>query len=103
MLRIAVFSEDCKLQPLLSSALGKEFQVILESHEEKMSQLLAARSCDVAILDLDSNYASLDRRMNYCRQIATHPVPSVVMADDSLRPSAIELVQLGSHGYCRKP
>ena len=103
MLRIGVFSEDYKLQPLLSSALGKEFQVILESHEEGMSQLLTSDGCDVVILDLDSNYASLDRRMKYCREIATQPVPSVVMADDSLRASAIELVQLGSHGYCRKP
>jgi len=102
MLRIGVFSEDYKLQPLLSSALGKEFQVILESDEERMSQLLAGR-CDVVILDLDSSYASLERRMKYCRQIATHPIPSVVMADDSLRAAAIELVQLGSHGYCRKP
>jgi len=103
MLRIGVFSEDSKLQPLLSSALGKEFQVVLESHEETMSQLLTSESCDVVILDLDSNYGSLDRRMNYCRRIATHPVPSVVMADDSLRHAAIELVQLGSHGHCRKP
>ncbi len=68
-----------------------------------MSQLLTSDGCDVVILDLDSNYASLDRRMKYCLEIATHPVPSVVMADDSLRASAIELVQLGSHGYCRKP
>src|ERR1700756_2544999 len=103
MLRIGVFSEDYKLQPLLSSALGKEFQIVLESREENMSRLLASESCDVVILDLDSNYGSVDRRMDYCRRIAAHPVPSVVMADDSLRPSAIELVRLGSHGHCRKP
>lgn len=103
MLRIGCFSEDYKLQPLLSSALGKEFQIILESHEDGMSRLLAAKSCDVVLLDLDSNCSTLDRRMEYCRRIATDRIPSVVMADDSLRPAAIELVQLGSHGYCRKP
>jgi hypothetical protein len=29
MIRIALFSEDRKLQQLLSSALGKEFQIVL--------------------------------------------------------------------------
>ena len=103
MMRIGVFSEDYKLQPLLSSALGKEFQVILESHEEGITQLLSAESCDVVILDLDSNYHSVEQRMDCCRRIAEHPIPSVVMADDSLRPCAIELVQRGAHGHCRKP
>ncbi len=103
MLRIGVFSEDHKLQPLLSSALGKEFQVLLESQEDGINRMLSTGSCDVVILDLDSNYRSVELRIECCRRIAMHPVPSVVMAEDSLRPSAIELVQLGSHGYCRKP
>lgn len=103
MLRIGVFSEDFKLQPLLSSALGKDFQVVLESHEDGISRLLASQDCDVVVLDLDSNCGSLDRRMECCRRIAADRIPSVVMADDSLRPAAVELVQLGSHGYCRKP
>src|SRR5277367_1747067 len=103
MMRIGVFSEDYKLQPLLSSALGKEFQVILESHEDGIAQMLSAERCDVVILDLDSNYHSVEQRMACCRRIAEHPIPSVVMADDSLRPCAIELVQLGAHGHCRKP
>jgi DNA-binding NtrC family response regulator len=103
MMRIGVFSEDHKLQPLLSSALGKEFQVLLESHEEGITQMLSAGRCDVVILDLDSNCNSIHQRIACCRRIAEHPVPSVVMADDSLRPYAIELVQLGAHGHCRKP
>ncbi|QNI32878.1 sigma-54-dependent Fis family transcriptional regulator [Alloacidobacterium dinghuense] len=103
MMRIGVFSEDYKLQPLLSSALGKEFQVILESHEDGITQMLFAERCDVVILDLDSNYRSIEQRMACCRRIAENPVPSVVMADDSLRHAAIELVQLGAHGHCRKP
>jgi len=103
MLRIGVFSEDRKLQPLLSSALGKEFQVLLEAQEDGIALLLSSESCDVVILDLDSNCSSIEQRLAWCRRIAEQPIPSVVMADDSLRPAAIELVQLGAHGYCRKP
>jgi DNA-binding NtrC family response regulator len=103
MLRIGVFSEDHKLQSLFSSALGKEFQVIVESQEDEILRMLAANRCDVLILDLDSNYVSLDRRMSCWRRIATHTVPSVVMADDRLRASAMELVRFGANGYCRKP
>lgn len=103
MMRIGVFSEDHKLQPLLSSALGKEFQVLLESDEEGITQLLSGERCDVVILDLDSNNSAIEQRIACCRRIAEHAVPSVVMADDGLRPAAIELVQLGAHGHCRKP
>lgn len=103
MMRIGVFSEDHKLLPLLASALGKEFEVLLESREDGIIQMLSEESCDVVILDLDSNCASLERKIACCRRIAEYPMPSIVMADDSLRPAAIELVRLGAHGYCRKP
>ena len=29
--------------------------------------------------------------------------PAVVMADDGLRSTAVELVRLGAYGYCRRP
>src|SRR5215475_10926979 len=103
MMRIGVFSEDHKLQPLLASALGKEFQVLFESDEDGITRMISNEKCDVVILDLDSNCWSLQERIVQCRRIAEYPIPSVVMADDSLRPTAIELVQLGADGYCRKP
>jgi hypothetical protein len=52
MSKIGLFSQDRTLFPLLSSALGKEFQIQLESSEEAMNNLLAAGGCDVMILDL---------------------------------------------------
>ena len=103
MMRIGVFSEDHKLLPLLASSLGKEFEVLLESREEGITHMLSTERCDVLILDLDSNFGSLERKIACCRRIAEHPTPSIVMADDSLRSTAIELVRMGAHGYCRKP
>lgn len=103
MIRIGLYSEDRKLQPLLSSALGKEFQVLLESDEGAIHRLLDADACDVVILDLDSNQDSLEDRIQCCKRMVTSQVASVVMAEDSLRSTAVDLVRLGAHGYCRKP
>jgi DNA-binding NtrC family response regulator len=103
MIRIGLFSKDSKLQTLLSSALGKEFQVLLRSTEEALDQTLLAGGCDVVVVDLDSHQGLLAQRINYIRRIAGSPTPSVVMADDELRATAAELVRLGAHGYCRKP
>jgi DNA-binding NtrC family response regulator len=103
MIRIGLYSDDPKLQQILSSVLGKEFQVLLETTEEGINQLLADAACDVVILDLDSSHDSLQHRIACCRRIAGSRISSVVMADDALRATAAELVRLGAHSYCRKP
>lgn len=103
MLRIGLYSEDQKLQQILSSVLGKDFQVSLESSESGINRLLAAGGCDVMILDLDSNHDSLQERIACCRRIVGSRISSVIMADDALRATAAELVRLGAHSYCRKP
>ncbi len=103
MLRIGLYSEDQKLQQILSSVLGKDFQVSLELSESGINRLLAAGGCDVMILDLDSNHDSLEERISCCRRIVGSRISSVIMADDALRATAAELVRLGAHSYCRKP
>jgi DNA-binding NtrC family response regulator len=103
MIRIGLYSDDPKLEQILSSVLGKEFRVILEATEEGINRMLAESGCDVVILDLDSNHDSLQHRIACCRRIAGSRVSSVVMADDALRATAAELVRLGAHSYCRKP
>ncbi len=55
MTRIGLYSEDRTLQPLLSPALGKDFEVLLQSDGEGMDALIAAGNCDVMILDLYSH------------------------------------------------
>jgi len=103
MVRIGLYSEDSKLQQILSSVLGKEFQVLLEASEDGINRMLAAGGCDVMILDLDSNHTLLQQRIASCRRIVGARVSSVVMADDALRATAAELVRLGAYSYCRKP
>ena len=105
MIRIGLHSDDRTLQPLLASALGKEFQVLFESSEAGIQQLLSTGSCDVVVLDLDAKPESLKQKIESYRRIVAFRDSSVivVLADDGLRSTAAELVRLGAFGYCRKP
>lgn len=103
MVRIGLYSEDRKLLPILSSALGREFLVQLEQSEDEAARKLSLGEWDVVILDLDSNQSSLKERIASCKRIVASQVSSVVMADDSLRGAAEELVRLGAYSHCRKP
>jgi DNA-binding NtrC family response regulator len=103
MIRIALFSEDRQLQQLLSSALGKEFQVILEPDEEGIHRMFSAGACDVVVLDLDTNHGSLQERIACSKRIVASNISPVVLADDGLRSTALDLIRHGAHSYCRKP
>ncbi len=103
MIKIALYSEDRTLHTLLSSALGKEFEVILEADEDGINILRAAGDCDVMILDLHSNHDSLQDRIGCTQRLIASHVPAVIMADDALRSTAFELVRTGAFGYCRRP
>ncbi len=103
MIRIGLLSEDGALQPLLSSALGKDFRVQLALDEDDITQMTDAGELDVLVLDLSSNNSSLKERIERSRRILASQVPTVVMADDGLRSTALELVRQGAYGYCRRP
>ncbi len=103
MTRIGLYSEDRTLQPLLSSALGKDFEVLLESDGDGMDVLIAAGNCDVLILDLCSHEGSVQARVDCARRLIASNVPAILMADDSLRSTAFELVRSGAFGYTRRP
>jgi DNA-binding NtrC family response regulator len=102
-IRIGLYSDDRTLYPLLSTALGKEFQVLLESSEEGMNRLLATGGADVLILDLSSNRDSLRDRIEFFRGLIAANPPCVILADDALRLDAFELVRDGAFSYCRRP
>ncbi len=103
MIRIGLYSEDRTLHPLLSSALGKDFKVLLASGEEAMNDLVSVGGCDVMILDLYSNRDSLHDRLESSRRLIASQVPSLILAEDGLRSTAFELVRSGAFGYCRRP
>jgi DNA-binding NtrC family response regulator len=107
MIRIGLYSEDRTLQPILSSALGREFDVLLESDREEIDHMASTGDCDVIILDLNSNYGSLQgsvrERIEFSRCLIASQIPCVVLADDTLRTTALELVRQGAYGHCRRP
>jgi DNA-binding NtrC family response regulator len=103
MIKIGMYSEDRTLHTLLSSALGKEFEILIESDEDGMNLLRVAGDCDVMILDLNSKHDSLRERIDCAQRLIASQVPSIVMADDGLRSTAFELVRTGAFGYCRRP
>jgi DNA-binding NtrC family response regulator len=102
-IRIGLYSEDRTLQPILSFALGTDFEVLLESDREEMDHLVAAGDCDVIILDLNSSQGTLRDRMEFSRHVIASGIPAVVLADDALRLTALELVRDGAYGHCRRP
>lgn len=103
MIRIGLYSEDRALRLLLSSALGQEFQVLSDSSESELENLISPGDCDVVILDLNSSHDSLEERIEYSRRVIASQIPSVLMIEDDLRSIAVELVGMGAYGYCRRP
>ena len=103
MIRIGLYSEDRTLQPLLSSALGRDYEVVLQSTTQGIQQVVAAGGCDALILDLYAGAGILRLRLEGASELITTKVPAIILADDSLRTSAAELVRQGAFAYCRRP
>jgi DNA-binding NtrC family response regulator len=103
MVRLAFYSQDLKLRVLLAPALGPDFQLTVEPDGAKVKEMMSQGHCDVVILDLDSNDGSLESQIGFFEEIAESLIPVIVMADDGGRAEAVELVQRGAFGYCRKP
>ena len=103
MVTIGLYSEDRTLHALLSSALGKEFRVLLGATDDAMDDLIAAGECEVMILDLYSRRGSQQERIVSAQRLIASSLPAIIMADDSLRSTGFELVRCGAFGYCRRP
>jgi DNA-binding NtrC family response regulator len=103
MIRVALSSQDSKLQALLAPALGRDFQVTAEPTGDQLKALLWDSAFDVLLLELDSDLANVEEQVAFFDKISACGVAVVVMTDDGARPIATELVQRGAHSYCRKP
>ena len=103
MIRIGLLTDDGTLHPLLASALGKDFQVEQPATERALVSVVESGEYDVLILDLSSTAGSMGERYEIARRIIELPLPTIVLADDRLRSTAMELVRLGAFGYCRRP
>jgi DNA-binding NtrC family response regulator len=102
MIRVALHSEDIKLQPLLAPALGRDFHVISQP-DGGLKDLLWSGSVDVLLLDLDAEISNIERQVSFFDEIGECGVAVVVLTDDPSRPTAVDLVQRGAHSYCRRP
>ena len=103
MIRILLYSQDASLLALLAPTLGTEFHVTLERRMDRIRALIAEGSCDILILDLDSDSFTLQQQLDVFDEIRDFGVPVVVMTDDDGRATAMDLVQRGVYNYIRKP
>jgi DNA-binding NtrC family response regulator len=76
---------------------------MIEPRGEVVREMVEKGQCDVVILDLDSSYGPLDEQVSLYEEIASSPVAILLMADDGVRSTALELVQRGAFGYLHKP
>jgi DNA-binding NtrC family response regulator len=103
VIRVGLFTQDCALQPLLSSGMGNEFQFLVESSETGIRSVLRDAGCTVIILDLNSHEGPLKERIDSGRRLIATEATVLVLADDVLRVTANDLVRCGAFGYCRRP
>ncbi|UWZ83070.1 sigma-54 interaction domain-containing protein [Occallatibacter riparius] len=91
------------MQLLLASATGKEFQFFLGQDEEEIRELLEDRPCDVVILDMNSHQDGVQDRIECGKRLMAEGITLVILADDSMRATASDLVRQGAYGYLRRP
>jgi DNA-binding NtrC family response regulator len=104
MIKVGLYSEDRTLHPLLSSALGKDFQLRHEVNEEGIKDLVTVGNCDVLLLDLHSTRdGGLQERIESARRFIGLRVPAVIMADEDIYAKAYDFIVTEAFGYCRRP
>lgn len=103
MIRVLLYSKDCKLSLLLAPALGSGFEVTHESDAERTKDLLFEGQSDVLLFDLDPADISLDHQIQLCDEMREGDAAIILLTDDSARSAAVELVHRGAHSYSRKP
>jgi DNA-binding NtrC family response regulator len=103
VIRIGLYSEDRTLHRLLSSALGKEFQLQQDTSESAIRDLTVAGCCDVLILDFLSNRDDFDERIESWQRLLSLQVPALIMADESLHSRICDATHNAAFGYCRRP
>jgi DNA-binding NtrC family response regulator len=101
MVRIALYSEDLELQRRIANTLGKDFEVLLEPTQAGITQLLGDAKCDAFILHLSPGTSSLHERIECSRRLIASRAFVIIVADDGVETTAVELVRIGAKGYFR--
>jgi DNA-binding NtrC family response regulator len=103
VIRIGLYSEDRTLHRLLSSALGKEYQLQQDTSESAIRELAVAGRFDVLILDFFSSHDDLEERIESWRRLLSLQVPALIMAAEGLHSKICESIHNEAFGYCRRP
>ena len=104
MIRLGLLSEDRTLRAVLSSALGKDFDISQVENKGLTSEFLASGGAyDLLVLDIDSQESAGKRSDSLPDLCIASQIPVVIMASDTLRSMAVDLVRKGAYGYCRRP
>ena len=103
MIRLLLYSNDRKLQSLLSVTLGTDYHVLVEPNKDIVKKTLAGEQADVLILDFDSGLTPLDELLRFLSEVADFHTPVVVMTDDEKRSTIMRLVEHGAYDCFRKP
>jgi len=98
-----LISEDPKLAMALASVLGPEFEIVGQTHAERLSQFSSEDRTEVMVLDIDLRNGDSQPLGPVFEDLAKSGVPIVILASDESRVEALRLVERGAHGYVRKP
>src|ERR1035438_6171722 len=85
MTKLALYSQDLKLLPLLTSALKPQVDLSLESDRQRFKEFAARGEADILVVDFDRNHSSFEEQMAFLGEIADSSIPIVVMTDDLRR------------------
>ncbi len=102
-MQIALLSTQHTLYAALKTALGANFEIYQIQDQYSVEEFLSGDGFDIAILDLNSAIGSLDSRKELARTYIAAGVALILLADDTMRSCATELVKEGAYGYCRAP
>lgn len=100
---IALLSTQQTLYAALKAALGANFKIRQIQNHFSAEEFLSGDDFDIAILDLNSAIGSLDSRKDLARSYIAEGVSLILLADDTMRSCATDLVKEGAYGYCRVP
>jgi DNA-binding NtrC family response regulator len=100
---IALLTTQYTLCAALKAALGASFEIRQIQDQYSVEDFLSGDSFDLAILDLNSAIGSLESRKELARTYIAAGVSLILLADDTLRYCATDLVKEGAYGYCRVP
>jgi DNA-binding NtrC family response regulator len=102
-MNIALITTQQTLYAALKASLGANFEIHQIQSQYSVEQFLSADAFDIAILDLNSAIGSLEVRRELARTYINAGVSLILLADDTMRTSASDLVKEGAYGYCRVP